>query len=130
MVDVYEQFTEQDNSSLDFSDEALLEMYIYESTGNGNVDSRHDEYLKTGRKVNGYAVGKKWMDVTFAMWKKEVDYYGWCFAIYQLMCFYDKIPGWMVKLALDKHIKKTWLGYQDNNYTEHLKLIDSLECGE
>ncbi len=42
----------------DFSEKAALDMFIYESTGIGDVGID----IFNG-KLNGYAIGKKWMDV-------------------------------------------------------------------
>ena len=42
----------------DFSKKAALEMFIFESTGKGNIAM--DVFKGT---VNGYAIGKKWLDV-------------------------------------------------------------------
>lgn len=42
----------------DFSKKAAVEMFIYESTGRGDVSVD----IFSGR-MNGYAIGKKWMDV-------------------------------------------------------------------
>ncbi len=46
---------------MDFTDEALYDLYIYESTGKGFVCS-----------CNGYANGKKWMDVAVAQWREDL----------------------------------------------------------
>ena len=48
-------------SALDFSEEAAREMYAHESTG-GPVD----------RTRNGYWVGKRWLNVTVAMWLEDI----------------------------------------------------------
>lgn len=73
--EVYKLFTPE-NENLDFSHIALEEMYIWESTGKGrscNVTDQHTEFLKTGRKINGYAVGKKFQNITVAMWFDKLD---------------------------------------------------------
>ncbi len=46
---------------MDFTEEALYDLYIYESTGQGKV-----------RSDNGYANGKKWMDVAVAQWREDL----------------------------------------------------------
>jgi hypothetical protein len=46
---------------MDFSDDALFDLYIYESTGQGVV-----------RPDNGFANGKKWMDVAVAQWREDL----------------------------------------------------------
>ncbi len=45
----------------DFSEFALLEMYRHETYGE-----------PLSNPMNGYALGKKWMDVTVAMWKEDL----------------------------------------------------------
>lgn len=52
-----------DFSFADFSDEAALNMFIFESQGVSipNVEN------------NGFALGKKWMDVTIAAWKEDIN---------------------------------------------------------
>lgn len=46
---------------MDFSDEALYDLYDYASQGIGTV-----------KPDNGYAVGKKMMDVTITMWREDM----------------------------------------------------------
>jgi hypothetical protein len=46
---------------MDFSDDALYDLYIYESTGKGRVLAN-----------NGFANGKKWMDVAVAQWREDM----------------------------------------------------------
>lgn len=60
MSEVYEVFANDWKDCCDFSDEALIELYNYESYG-GRVSPR-----------NGYHVGKKWLNVTVAMWKEDI----------------------------------------------------------
>lgn len=45
---------------LDFSDEALVELYNYESYG-GQISPK-----------NGFAVGKKWLNLNVSMWKEDI----------------------------------------------------------
>jgi hypothetical protein len=45
-------------------------MYIYESTGVGNL--KFGIMSPTG-KYNGYAVGKRWAEVTVRMWKRDIQ---------------------------------------------------------
>lgn len=42
----------------DFSDKAAQEMFLFESTGKGNIVI--DVFSNS---LNGYAIGKKWLDV-------------------------------------------------------------------
>ena len=31
------------------------------------------EYINTGKKYNGYFVGKRWVDLTVSMWKEDIE---------------------------------------------------------
>lgn len=58
---VYKHFARK-YDGLDYSDEVMLAMFQYESWGKGDIKSN-----------NGFAIGKKWMDVTISMWKEDLD---------------------------------------------------------
>lgn len=45
----------------DFSENAAYEMYVFESQGRGRP-----------KPDNGFAIGKKWLDVTVAMWLEDL----------------------------------------------------------
>ena len=51
-----------DFSFANFNDEAAAAMFAWESKG----------VPMTNEGVNGFALGKKWMDVTVAMWKEDI----------------------------------------------------------
>lgn len=106
----------------DYSDEALLEAYLYETYG---VQPKGEKSIFGSTYCNGFMDGKKWMDVDFASWRESSTRFGWDFMIRTLMDLNDPetIPGWVVKLALDKHIRKNSFTEHDN----HLKLIDKLQ---
>lgn len=61
MAEIYKIFAKPFEHMLDYTDEALLEMYLYESTGKGFPS-----------ELNAYFVGKRWLNVTVAMWKKDI----------------------------------------------------------
>ena len=61
MADMYRYFS-RDFQNLDYSAEALEEMYHYESMGGPSPDDR-----------NGYLIGKRYMDVNIAMWKEDIE---------------------------------------------------------
>ena len=63
MADMYRRFA-ADYPQADFGPAAAREMYLYESTG-----------VKLGMLAtwNGFALGKKWMDVTAAMWREDIQ---------------------------------------------------------
>lgn len=54
----------------DFSEKAKEDMFVFESTGKGNIDSGIFSY---GNKPNGFAVGKKWLNVTVSMWREAIS---------------------------------------------------------
>lgn len=51
----------------DFSQKALEEAFIYESMGIGDED-----YRIFSKKINGYVLGKKWLNVTISMWYEDI----------------------------------------------------------
>lgn len=57
MADIYRRFA----PSGDFSLSALQAQYTYESNGGAKPDDS-----------NGYALGKKWMDVQVEMWRTDI----------------------------------------------------------
>jgi len=61
MAQLYRRFAGESQDA-DFSDAALLSMYAHESQGTPLLDAL----------TNGYTHGKKWMDVTVAMWKEDI----------------------------------------------------------
>jgi hypothetical protein len=63
IAEIYRYFARHWEHILDFSDERMYDMYCYESSGVSIPD-----YNK-----NGYYHGKKWMDVTIAMWKEDLN---------------------------------------------------------
>ena len=62
MSELYFLFAQDWKDCLDFSDESLLELYNYESYGTG-----------TPKPNNGFAHGKKWLNVNVAMWKEDIS---------------------------------------------------------
>lgn len=60
MAELYRYFAKPWEHVLDFSDEALVEMYNSESYGT-KIDPK-----------NGYLVGKHWLNVTVTMWKEDL----------------------------------------------------------
>ncbi len=65
MAEIYKCFA-GDFKMADFSEDAMHAMYLHESTGAPLPDMR----------TNGYALGKKWMDVTVTGWKEEIPQMG------------------------------------------------------
>ena len=63
MSEVYRIFSSPWKQILDFSDEALVDMYQYETHG---VSIRN-------QNKNGFYVGKQWMDVNIKMWREDIQ---------------------------------------------------------
>ncbi len=82
MAEMYRRFA-RDYKAADFSEEAALAMYLHESTGTPLPDPR----------TNGYALGKKWMDVTVAGWKEEIPQMGLLVSELQA----DGYPDWFLE---------------------------------
>jgi len=90
MANIYKLFC--DYPEADLSEKALEEAFIFESTGNGIVNNSI-----FGGKVNGYLLGKKWLNVTVAMWREDIKK-----GLFAVREFYnDKFPKWW----LDKVFK-------------------------
>lgn len=62
MYPLYEYFSRGWKDCLDYSDESLFDLYYNESQGRGTV-----------KENNGYAHGKKWLNVTVAMWLEDIE---------------------------------------------------------
>lgn len=62
MSAIYKIFAEEWESILDFSEDALREMYAYESRG-----------VPIQSADNGFEVGKRWLNVHVAMWRKDIQ---------------------------------------------------------
>lgn len=63
---MHRRFATEDG--LDFSEEAAEQMYAFETTGRGDLQFG----LFSDRRPNGFAAGKRWMDVTAAMWRQDI----------------------------------------------------------
>jgi len=56
--------------TLDFSEESCLEMFLWETYGEGDLSL--GLFSEKKDKFNGYAVGKHWMDATVKMWNEDI----------------------------------------------------------
>jgi hypothetical protein len=65
VAEIYKRFAKQ-HAGADLSDSAAEEMYLHESAGKPLRDPM----------TNGYAIGKKWMDVTVAAWREDIAQMG------------------------------------------------------
>lgn len=79
MAEIYKKFAE-DKEGVDFSDTAMEEMYQYESIGK-----------EFNNPMNGYFLGKKWMDVTIEMWRHDIK------------------EGLLFRFELEEEFPKWWL---------------------
>ena len=95
MAEMYRRFASE-YPAADFSDQAALAMYLHESTGTPLPDA----------KTNGYALGKKWMDVTVAAWKEEIPQLG--LLVTELQA--DGFPDWFLARVGVLHLKPTLKG--------------------
>lgn len=85
MSELYRLFA-SNMGELDFSDEALLSMYNYESYGTALSPK------------NGFAVGKQYLNLQVTMWREDLRR-GWLFKheLYED----ERFPHWWLDSALD-----------------------------
>lgn len=102
-AEIYKRFC--DCESVDLSQNALTEMFDYESKGIGNcnVDDRFNEYLLTGRIQNGYAIGKKMVNITISMWFDYIKDHGHYDFIKEL---YEEFPKWFIDSVFKKYLEE------------------------
>lgn len=67
MSEIYRKFAGE-GDHLDFSREAAEDMYLFETRGIGDLKFQ----LFTDGKINGFAVGKRYMNVAIEMWKRDI----------------------------------------------------------
>lgn len=105
---LYKHFA--NNESLDFSKDAKKELYKAETFGKGNPHYR-----------NGYAIGKKWLNVQVEMWFEDIA----AGMLYIEELYNDpNYPKWW----LDKILKKTKQGHCEVFVKN--KLINVLKRGQ
>ena len=61
MSEVYKHFSKDWKHCLDYSEESMLELYYSESYGD---ECSYD---------NGFYIGKKYLNLTVAMWKEDIS---------------------------------------------------------
>lgn len=86
MSEIYKRFA-NDWQGLDFSQEALEQMYLHDS--NGTVKFNISE------TKNGYFIGKYWMSVTINMWKEDIK--KGLLLVNELLEGEDAFPEWFIK---------------------------------
>ncbi len=87
---IYKQFAK--DAAADFSEAAAVAMYLHESTGAALPDAR----------TNGFALGKKWMDITVAGWKEEIPQLG--LSVAELR---EDYPDWFLERVGVLHLRPT-----------------------
>lgn len=98
MCEVYKLFGRDWQHLFDYSDDAMVEMFNHESLG-----------LPLSEK-NGYALGKKWMDVTVEMWKEDIKKgLLFIFELYED----DRYPRWWLDIVFKSYPEK-WKVRQNN----------------
>ena len=83
MALMYRRFA-RDYPHADYSEAAMLAMYRHESFG---------EPMPQADRLNGYELGKKWMDVTVAAWKEDLPQLGLLVSELQA----DGYPDWFLR---------------------------------
>lgn len=61
MCEIYRIFSSEWSHTHDFSDSAMIELFNHESYGTKLTEK------------NGFALGKKWMNVTVSAWKEDIQ---------------------------------------------------------
>ena len=90
VAEVYRYFAK--GFDCDFTDDDLMEMYIFESRGEGRL-----------REKNGFRIGKSWMDVNITMWFEDIRK-----GLLHPDELYDdpEIPNWFLNKILGEKIGK------------------------
>ena len=94
MAEIYRRFS-KDYPQADLSDAAALAMFRHETFG--------DPMPETER-LNGFELGKKWMDVTIAGWKEEIASRG--LLVSELI--EDGFPEWFLERVGVLHLRAEW----------------------
>lgn len=94
MCNIYKIFSKDWEHILDYSEESMMQLFIYESYGGVKCDP-----------LNGFSVGKKWLNVIVTMWFEDIEK-GFLFKIE----LYDDpiLPNWW----LDEILKNKWRNYE------------------
>lgn len=91
MCKIYEIFAS--DWDCDFSDEAMQEMYEFESFGRGTLSI--SGFNTSEKRPNGFAVGKKWLNVQVTAWLVEKNQDSNFWRIIQPELYADKrYPHW------------------------------------
>ena len=100
---------------MDFSNEAALAMFEFDSFGKGNL---LDTNIFTEKKTNGYAYGKRIMDITISMWFETLSNPGWGNLLAELYAD-SQFPHWW----LDKIFKNFFREKEQTHGVEWINKI-------
>ena len=82
------------DENTDSSNEALYEMYCFETYGEGDLKSG---LFSSDSKPNAFANGKHWMDVTIQMWREGIEEG----LLSKEELYEDKYPKWWLDKVLN-----------------------------
>lgn len=106
---IYKFFAEPWKHICDFSDEAAIEMYIFESKGVGDISVGK---RRMNDLYNGFAVGKHWLDVTVTMWREDVQ----AGILWANELFDDeRLPHWFLVKSGFRDTRKAWEEWEKNH---------------
>jgi hypothetical protein len=83
MTEIYRRFA-AGHPLVDLSEDAAIAMYRHETFG---------EPMPEANQINGFELGKKWMDITVAGWREEIPQLG--LTVQELQA--DGYPDWFLK---------------------------------
>ena len=115
-AELYKRFAKDwRGKELDFSSQALQEMYDYETFGKGDLSL--GVFTLENKPINGYAYGKNQLDITVGMWKED-EHKPWFF-IHEL---YEEYPHWWLNKVFNR--KNPPVGWGE----EVKKVVDKCLC--
>jgi len=95
MSELYKMFSKDWEPCLDFSDEALIELYNYESYGG-----------KLPKNNNGFMHGKKMLNLNVTSWKEDIE----AGLLFKFELYEDpNFPHWWLDRVLVKIIQGSFL---------------------
>lgn len=99
MCEIYKIFSHEWKHICDYSHNSMVELYLYESRGEGHPD-----------KLNGYYVGKRWLNVYVDMWRQDIE----DGILFKFELYYSgRFPTWWLDSVLS--------GVQQNTIVEYYR---------
>lgn len=120
MCEVYKIFADKD---LDFSLSAMEEMYNFETFGKGNISI--EGFNASNNKPNGYAVGKKFLNITVSMWMEEIEKYGW-YPVIKRIYSDDTFPIWWLDKTFNSFFSDRIRLYGELKLSNPIQLIEEI----